>query len=78
MAEPCALGLWLGLATGRHTSTSYLCLIGATTVKHLSRFSVFLGCPLSHNDDNSGARSSARETLQESGIFPIPWFSPEQ
>ena len=34
------------LATGRHTITTYLWLTGATTVKHFSRFYVFLGCPL--------------------------------
>ncbi len=34
------------LATDRHTITTYLWLTGATTVKHFSRFSVFLGCPL--------------------------------
>lgn len=34
------------LATERHTITTYLWLTGATTVKHLSRFYVFLGCPL--------------------------------
>jgi len=36
------------LATDRHTITTYLWLTGATTVKHFSRFSVFLGCPLDH------------------------------
>jgi len=34
------------LATARHTITTSLWLTGATTVKHFSRFSVFLGCPL--------------------------------
>jgi DDE superfamily endonuclease len=34
------------LATDRHTITTYLWLTGATTVKHFSRFYVFLGCPL--------------------------------
>ena len=34
------------LATDRHTVTTYLWLTGATTVKHFSRFYVFLGCPL--------------------------------
>jgi hypothetical protein len=34
------------LATDRHTITTYLWLTGATAVKHFSRFSVFLGCPL--------------------------------
>jgi hypothetical protein len=33
------------LASGRHTMTAYLWLTGAVTVKHCSRFSVFLGCP---------------------------------
>jgi len=33
-------------ATDRHTITTYLWLTGATTVKHFSRFYVFLGCPL--------------------------------
>jgi hypothetical protein len=36
------------LATDRHTITTYLWLTGATTVKHFSRFYVFLGCPLYH------------------------------
>jgi len=36
------------LATDRHTLTTYLWLTGATTVKHFARFSVCLGCPLSH------------------------------
>jgi hypothetical protein len=36
------------LATDRHTITTYLWLTGATTIKHFSRFYVFLGCPLSH------------------------------
>ncbi len=34
------------LATDQHTITTYMCLTGATTVKHFSRFYVFLGCPL--------------------------------
>ena len=34
------------LARDRHTITTYLWLTGATTVKHFSRFYVFLGCPL--------------------------------
>jgi hypothetical protein len=34
------------LATDRHTITTYLWLTGASTVKHFSRFYVFLGCPL--------------------------------
>src|SRR5688572_30496213 len=34
------------LATECHTITTYLWLTGATTVKHFSRFYVFLGCPL--------------------------------
>src|SRR5437764_10867846 len=34
------------LACDRHTITTYLWLTGATTVKHFSRFYVFLGCPL--------------------------------
>src|SRR5919204_1480732 len=34
------------LATDRHTITTSLWLTGATTVKHFSRFYVFLGCPL--------------------------------
>src|SRR5918996_162546 len=36
------------LAPDRHTITTYLWLTGATTVKHFSRFYVFLGCPLYH------------------------------
>jgi hypothetical protein len=36
------------LATDRHTITTYMWLTGATTVKHFSRFYVFLGCPLYH------------------------------
>ena len=39
-------GGW-ALTTERHTITTYVWLTGATTVKHFSRFSVFLGCPLS-------------------------------
>ena len=34
------------VATDRHTITTSWWLTGATTVKHFSRFSVFLGCPL--------------------------------
>jgi len=34
------------LAGDRHTITMYLWLTGAATVKHFSRFYVFLGCPL--------------------------------
>jgi hypothetical protein len=34
------------LGTDRHTITTYVWLTGATTVKHFSRFYVFLGCPL--------------------------------
>jgi hypothetical protein len=34
------------LAGDRHTITTYLWLTGAATVKHFSRFYVFLGCPL--------------------------------
>jgi DDE superfamily endonuclease/Archaeal putative transposase ISC1217 len=34
------------LATDRHTITTYLWLTGAATIKHFSRFYVFLGCPL--------------------------------
>src|SRR5947209_2972639 len=36
------------LASDRHTITTSLWLTGATTVKHFSRFYVFLGCPLYH------------------------------
>src|SRR5881397_505512 len=48
MANIYRLGLWQSLATDRHTITTYLWLTGATTVKHFSRFYVFLGCPLYH------------------------------
>jgi DDE superfamily endonuclease len=41
-----ALACGWALATDRHTITTYLWLTGATAVKHFSRFSVFLGCPL--------------------------------
>jgi len=34
------------LAGKRHTITTYVWLTGAATVKHFSRFYVFLGCPL--------------------------------
>jgi hypothetical protein len=34
------------LTRDRHTITTYLWLTGATTMKHFSRFYVFLGCPL--------------------------------
>ena len=43
-----ALACGWALATDRHTITTYLWLTGATTVKHFSRFYVFLGCPLYH------------------------------
>jgi hypothetical protein len=43
-----ALACGWSLATDRHTITTSLWLTGATTVKHFSRFYVFLGCPLSH------------------------------
>jgi hypothetical protein len=33
------------LAPGRHTITAYLGVAGVATVKHFSRFYVFLGCP---------------------------------
>src|SRR5512134_605014 len=36
------------LATERHTITTYLWLTGAATLKHFSRFYVFLGCPFYH------------------------------
>ena len=36
------------LASDRHTITTYVWLTGAATVKHFSRFYVFLGCPLYH------------------------------
>ena len=36
------------LAGDRHTLTTYVWLTGAATVKHFSRFYVFLGCPLYH------------------------------
>jgi len=36
------------LATDRHTITTYVWLTGATTIKHFSRFYVFLGGPLYH------------------------------
>ena len=41
-----ALACGWALATDRHTITTYLWLTGATTVKHFSRFYVFLGGPL--------------------------------
>jgi hypothetical protein len=41
-----ALAWGWSLATDRHTITTYVWLTGASTVKHFSRFSVFLGCPL--------------------------------
>jgi DDE superfamily endonuclease/Archaeal putative transposase ISC1217 len=36
------------LAGDRHTITTYMWLTGAATMKHFSRFYVFLGCPLYH------------------------------
>ena len=36
------------LTTDRHTIPTSLWLTGATTVKHFSRFDVFLGCPLAN------------------------------
>ena len=41
-----ALACGWAVATDRHTLTTSVGLTGATTVKHFSRFSVFLGCPL--------------------------------
>jgi len=43
-----ALACGWALATDRHTITTSLWLTGAATVKHFSRFSVFLGGPLYH------------------------------
>jgi hypothetical protein len=43
-----ALACGWSLATDRHTITTSVWLTGATTVKHFSRFSVFLGGPLSN------------------------------
>jgi hypothetical protein len=43
-----ALACGWALATDRHTITTYLWLTGAITLKHFSRFYVFLGCPLYH------------------------------
>ena len=43
-----ALACGWALAGDRHTITTYVWLTGATTVKHFARFSVSLGCPLSH------------------------------
>ena len=36
------------LASDRHTMTTDMWLAGAATLKHFSRFYVFLGCPLYH------------------------------
>src|SRR5688500_1295139 len=36
------------LATDSHTITTYVRLTGVTTVKHFSRYYVFLGCPFYH------------------------------
>lgn len=36
------------LASKQHTITTYLWLTGAATLKHFSRFYVFLGCPFYH------------------------------
>src|SRR5262249_37124579 len=41
-----ALACGWALAGDRHTITTYMWLTGAATVKHFSRFFVFLGCPL--------------------------------
>jgi DDE superfamily endonuclease len=43
-----ALACGWALAGERHTITTYMWLTGAATVKHFSRFYVFLGCPLYH------------------------------
>ena len=43
-----ALACGGALATDRHTGTTYVWRTGATTLTHFSRFSVFLGGPLSH------------------------------
>ena len=48
------------LATARHTLTTYLWRTRATTVKHFSQFSVFLGCPLYPQRWHLWGRSSAR------------------
>ena len=49
------------LTTDRHTITTYVWLTGATTVKHFSRFYVFLGCPLYSQRWHLWGRSSARQ-----------------
>jgi len=43
-----ALACGWALAGERHTISTYMWLTGAATVKHFSRFYVFLGCPLYH------------------------------
>jgi hypothetical protein len=43
-----ALACGWALAGDRHTITTYMWLTGAATLKHFSRFYVFLGCPLYH------------------------------
>jgi hypothetical protein len=42
------LGCGWALASSQHTITTYLWLTGAATLKHFSRFYVFLGCPFYH------------------------------
>jgi hypothetical protein len=54
-----ALACGWTLADDRHTITTYGWLTGAAAVKHFSRFSVFLGCPLYHQRWHLGGRSSA-------------------
>jgi hypothetical protein len=44
----CLLACGWALATKQHTITTYLWLTGAATLKHFSRFYVFLGCPFYH------------------------------
>ena len=55
------------LATDRHTITTYVWLTGATTVKHFSRFFLFLVVPFTPNDGSFGALSSARQPLVPEG-----------
>ena len=47
--HPCtSLACGWAFASDRHPMTTSVWLTGATTVTHCARFSVFLGCPLSH------------------------------
>ena len=62
------------LATDQHTITTSVWLTEATTVKHFSRFCVFLGRPLYHADGGYATKDSVRQLPTAAhvvGCFPI-------